>query len=263
MAGKIVLVGAGLVVLVGCAPQLDRMEAELQRNADEIAKLRAEQQHLSQEIETVNNLLRLDQNNGAESNALRLARLGQLATKMDQLIYKLDDNAEYMRNLSARVDLLASRAGIPTVGEYKGVPPGEGTLQGMDELPEEGRAIFQAAQLDRNRGNTEMAREGLEEFLTKYGNSELADDALYWLGDLSYGEKEYSQALSQFQDLFDRFPSSERIPAALLKSAYCLQSLGRPIESQEFLQRLVDQYPDSPEAAQARERLSDASSDDS
>ena len=255
MNGKIVLACVAACLVAGCAPQLDRIETELQENTDEVAKLRAEQQHLRQEVQAVNALPRLDQDLGSEGDAQRLVRIGQLGTKIDQLIQKLDDNAEYMRRLSARVDLLAGRAGLPTVGIYTGRLPGEVDASTMDDLPEEGRAIFQAAQLDRNRGNIELARQGLEEFLSRFGNSELADDALYWLGDLAYGEKEYAQALSYFQDLFDRFPASETIPAAMLKSAYCLQSLGREIESREFMQRLVDEHPDSPEAAQAREQL--------
>jgi len=258
VTGKSVLALAALVLAAGCAPQLDRIETELQANTDEVAKLRAEQQRLRQDVEAVNALLRLDRDSGTETEAQRLARLNQVSLKMDQLIQMLNDNSEYMRNLSARVDLLATRMGIPTLGDYKSAEYGGAAVDSnLAALPEEGRAIFRAAQLDRSRGNTALAREGLEEFLQKYGDSELADDAVYWLGDLAYGERQYSQALSHFQDLFDRFPESEFVPAGMLKSAYCLQYLGRDIESREYLRRLIDEYPDAPEAKQAESELAD------
>ncbi len=257
MTAKTALASAGLLLLAGCAPQLDRIETELQANTEEISKMRVEQQRLRQDLEAINGLLRLGQDSGAETDAQRLARISQLGLKIDQLIQKLDDNTQYMRSLSARVDLLATGAGVPTLGEYKGPLPGASADSALAELPEEGRAIFRAAQLDRNRGNTEMAREGLQEFLEKYGNSELADDAIYWLGDLAYGERQYSQALGHFQDLFDRFPQSEYGSASMLKSAYCLQYLGRDIESREYLERLIAEYPDTPEAKQAEDELAD------
>ena len=62
------------------------------------------------------------------SSAMRLAKLVQVSTRLDQLMQKLDDNAEYMRDLSARVDLLATRQGIPTLGEYK--PPSDRSAGG-------------------------------------------------------------------------------------------------------------------------------------
>ena len=151
-----------------------------------------------------------------------------------------------MRNLSARVDLLATRQGIPTLGEYK--PPASSSVA-TETLPEEGRSIFEMAELDRNRGNIDLARSGFEEFLSKYGNSELSDDALYLLGDLAYGEGDNAAALGYFEDMLDRFPASERAPAARYKARACLLNLGRPDEARAMGEVLVEMYPDSEEAA--------------
>jgi tol-pal system protein YbgF len=252
VVGRILLACLAGGVLAGCAPQLDRIEAELAETNSELAEIRKDQQEMREQIEKVNHLFRIDQNTDVQSTAQRMAKIDQLSQKITQLMLKLDDNNEYMRSLSARVDLLATRAGIPTLGEYKGTGqnPGE-----YDPLPEEGRAIFQAAQLDRNRGNNDMAKEGFTEFLDKYGNSELADDALYWLGDLAYGEEQFEAALTHFEKLLNDYPFSDHCPAAMLKSAYTLQALGRNQESGAQFQKLIDVYPESAEAALAKERL--------
>ncbi len=183
----VALVAAG--ILAGCAPQLDRIELSVQENRDEMATLRAENRRLAQEVKALAELLRLEFASGDESNAQRVARLGQVSLRLEQLMQKLDDNSAYMRELSARVDLLATRSGVPTLGEYKPPAPDDGA--GMAALPEEGRSIYQAAQLDRSRGNVDMARVGFRDFLDRFPTSELADDARYWLGDLAYGEQDW------------------------------------------------------------------------
>ncbi len=244
------LLWAGIAVLAilvtGCAPQLDRIEISVQDNRDELSRLQVENKKMLQEVQALGQLLRLDRNAGDESSAMRLAKLSQVSTRLDQLLQKLDDNAEYMRDLSARVDLLATRQGIPTLGVYK--PPAANSA-GIETLPEEGRSIFEMAELDRNRGNIALARAGFEEFLFKYGNSELSDDALYWLGDLSYGEGENEAALDYFEEMLKRFPASERVPAAMYKSRSCLVNLGRQSDADSMGASLVERYPNSNEAA--------------
>ena len=244
--GLLLITAATAGLLTGCAPQLDRIEVSVQDNRDEISQMQVENKKLLQEMQALGQLLRMDRDAGDESSAMRLTKLSQVATRLDQLMRKLDDNAEYMRDLSARVDLLATRQGIPTLGVYK--PPSASSVE-TETLPEEGRSIFQMAELDRNRGNIDLAKAGFEDFLSKYENSELSDDALYWLGDLSYGQGDDAAALGYFEDMLDRFPTSERVPAALYKSRSCLVNLGRNGDAEAMGTALVERYPDSAEAA--------------
>lgn len=241
---SILMMLAGLL-LTGCAPQLNRIEMSVQDNNDAISRMQVENKRLTQEVQAMGALLRMDRDAGDESSAMRLAKLSQVATRMDQLLQKLDDNAEYMRDLSARVDLLATRQGIPTLGEYK--PPTPSDVSG-ETLPEEGRSILEQADLDRNRGNTELAQEGYEEFLQRYANSEAADSAVYWLGDIAYGKGEHAKALGYFEDLLEQFPETQWGAATLYKGRSCLLALGRNNEAWEWGGKLVAQYPNSDEA---------------
>lgn len=244
--GALLTVAVLLVALGGCAPQLNRIELAVQTNRDEIARLQAENTRLLTEMQALNELLRMDREAGDETSAMRLAKLSQVSTRLDQLLQKLDDNAQYMRDLSARVDLLAQRQGIPTLGEYK--PPARTSAAAAD-LPEEGRSILAAAELDRTRGNTELARQGYEEFLARFGDSEAADDALYRLGDLAYGEGDNAAAMARFQELLERHPDSEWSPAALYKGRACLMALGRKEEAWALGGELMTRFPESDEAA--------------
>ena len=242
------VMAAGLLLLAGCAPQLNRIEVAVQDNRDQVARMQAENKRLLQEVQALNQLMRMDKDAGDESSAMRLAKLSQVSARLDQLMQKLDDNAQYMRELSARVDLLASRQGIPTLGDYK---PSQGG--GADALPEEGRSIFQAAEADRTRGNNDLARQGYEEFLQRFGKSEAADDALYRLGDLAYAEGDHAGAVKRFEDLLGRFPKSDWAPAAMYKARSCYLALGRKQDAWKMGGDLLAKYPASDEAALLKE----------
>ena len=92
-------------LLVGCAPQLDRIETAVRQNRDAIDRLDAETQQVRRELQALEALLRLDQDQGQESQAQRLARMSQLSTRIEQLIRQLDDNMQFMRTISARIDM--------------------------------------------------------------------------------------------------------------------------------------------------------------
>lgn len=243
------LLAAGLILFSGCAPQLNRIETAVQDNRDQVARLQAENKRLMQEMQALNQLMRLEKDAGDETSAMRLAKLTQVSTRLDQLMQKLDDNAQYMRELSARVDLLASRQGVPTLGEYK---PGA-QAGAADALPEEGRTIFAAAEQDRTRGNNDLARQGYGEFLVRFPRSENADDALYRLGDLDYAEGQHAAAVKRFEDLLARHPKSDWAPAAMYKARACYLALGRKQDAWKMGGDLLAKYPSSDEAALLKE----------
>lgn len=238
--------------LAGCAPQFDRIEEGVIRNGRAIEDLQREQVLLRQQVDSIDALLRLDQDVGMQTDARGSAKLGHLTQQIDQLMQKLDDNAAFMRSLSARVDLLATRAGVPPLGEARSGPAAMVT---SGALPEEGLAIYQAALRDRSRGEADLARQGFKEFLSRYGQSELADDAAYWLAELDYAEGRYAEALGAFEGVLARYPGSELAPAVELKAAYCLLASGQEEEGRRALQRLIDRHPQAEEAGLARERL--------
>jgi len=242
-----------LLLAAGCSPQFEHIESAVERNRDEIQQVRDEQMVVRQEVESLNAFLRSDQDTGLESSAILQAKISQLLSKMDRIDHKLDDNNEFMRNLSARVDLLTTRLGLPTIGEYKTVA---GDAAELDVLPEEGRALFNAALLDRDRGNTAAAAEGFGEFLDRYGRSELTDDAGYWLGEMAYADGEYQQALKYLQGVIDGPRDADRRADALLKAVFAAQAMADDAAARRFLEQLTGEYPASEQAALAEAELS-------
>ncbi len=83
----------------------------------------------------------------------------------------------------------------------------------------------------------------------------LVADALYALADSYYRQGEFEEAILEFQKFIDMAPNHRRIPSAYLKQGLSLIYLGRAKDARFFFETLIDKYPDSEEAAVAREKL--------
>ncbi len=239
-----------LMATMGCSAQFEHIESAVDRNGEEIVAVQNQQRAILQEVEAIGRLLHADDDSGLQLDARLLSRIGQLETRIDQLVRLQEDNGQYMRNLSARVDLLTTRLGVPTLGEFKTIETDESEAD-LAILPEEGQAIFDAALLDRSRGNEDVAEQGFNEFLERYSRSELADEALYWLGEMTYARGDYTAALVHFDLLLSEHPDAEVRPDTLMKAFYCHQELGQAEKAKTRLDQLLSEYPDSEQAALA------------
>ena len=93
------------------------------------------------------------------------------------------------------------------------------------------------------------------QFLTNFPNSQLADNAQYWLAESYYVTDQFEEALAQFQVVLSGYPRSRKIPDALLKIGYSNYELGRWDAARAALDRVGDDYPDSTAARLADQRL--------
>ena len=80
----------------------------------------------------------------------------------------------------------------------------------------EQRAAFSAAEALRSSGQYIQARQAFADFVRRYPESSLADDALLALGHISATLEQYAQAVTYYRSLLERFPRSERVPEAHL-----------------------------------------------
>ena len=98
-------------------------------------------------------------------------------------------------------------------------------------------------------------RKGLQKFLRDHPKHELTVNAIYWIGEAYYGEKQYEKAILQFQDVIQKFSKHAKAPAALLKQGLAFGALGEKATEQALLKKVVAQYPKSPEGKKAKELL--------
>ena len=101
----------------------------------------------------------------------------------------------------------------------------------------------------------EPAAMAFEQFLVSFPDSELADNAQYWLAESHYVTKKFETALGEFEAVIEKFPRSRKVPDALLKMGYCSYELKRWGAARESLQRVQAEYPETTAARLAGQRL--------
>ncbi|MGE0465854.1 MAG: tol-pal system protein YbgF [Steroidobacteraceae bacterium] len=114
---------------------------------------------------------------------------------------------------------------------------------------------YQAAFNLLKDGKYDEAAVALREFLARHRQHELASNAMYWLGEAHYVRRDYPAALAAFDGVLKDYPGARKSPDALLKAGYCQYELQRYGPARTALTRLVQEYPDSPAAAEGKARL--------
>ena len=139
--------------------------------------------------------------------------------------------------------------------------PATGPLQPKD--------IYQAAYIDFSKGSYTLAVAGFREFLRRFPDHELADDAQYWIGESyfslarGYGNngqadkatQSLEQAVQEFKKVIANYPRGDKTPTALYKEALALIELKQTAVALSRLQYLIENFPQAAETPLARERL--------
>ncbi|MGB5246569.1 MAG: tol-pal system protein YbgF [Woeseia sp.] len=133
-----------------------------------------------------------------------------------------------------------------------------GGALGPGELPMPGgsdRDNYQAAFEMLKEQRYEQAGMAFRQFLVSFPESQLADNAQYWLAESHYVSGEFQKALGQFKIVVDKFPRSRKVPDALLKMGYCNYELKRWNDARASLQRVQAEFSDTTAARLAEQRL--------
>jgi len=103
----------------------------------------------------------------------------------------------------------------------------------------------------------EEGRKILQEFLSAEPNSVLVPNALYWIGESHYVDKNYPQAILSFKEVTRRYPKHHKAAAALLKIGMSYAMLGEKDNAVLYLRALLQDFPKSEPAPAARKKLAE------
>ncbi len=111
--------------------------------------------------------------------------------------------------------------------EGEGVPPAQSVPGGgasqassSDPVPapggEEADKLYTQGYAQFNSGDYPAAEQAFQEFLARAPESDLADDAQYWIGECFFSRKDFRRAILEFRKLIDQYPfgkpGSPRLP---------------------------------------------------
>lgn len=114
---------------------------------------------------------------------------------------------------------------------------------------------YQAALRDYNSAKYELSNSEFSDVIQYYPQDDLAGNAHFYMGEIAYRQGKYSQAVKQYDVVLEQFAGNPKAPAAQLrKGESLLQTQQREAGAQE-LRSLIQRYPQTPEAAEARSKL--------
>jgi tol-pal system protein YbgF len=174
---------------------------------------------------------------------LLTAELRALRGEIDTLQHELERARTQQRDQYVDLDTRLRAAEAALVATQPATAPGS---------PE---AEYQAAFDLLKDGKYDEAAVALRDFQARNPQHELAPNALYWLGEAHYVRRDFASALAAFEGMLRDYPETRKTPDALLKAGYCQIALKQDAAARTTLGRVVQEYPDSAAAAEAKARL--------
>ena len=105
------------------------------------------------------------------------------------------------------------------------------------------RARFTAAMNLLAKARYDDARAAFRAFADANPQSDLASQAVYWVGDIAYVQKDYDNATRAFAEVIKKYPTSVRAPDSMLKLGQALIAGGQKKEGCTALAALPAKYP--------------------
>ena len=115
--------------------------------------------------------------------------------------------------------------------------------------------LYNNALRDYNGGKLDLASQEFSDYIKFYPNTDLAGNSYFYLGELQFKAANYQQAVQSYDQVVQNFPSGNKAASAQLKKGFALIELGKQDDGVAELRHVVQRYPRSPEALQARDRL--------
>lgn len=115
--------------------------------------------------------------------------------------------------------------------------------------------IYNMAYADYLKGNFMLAIDGFTIYLDNFEQSPFADNALYWIGECHFSQKEYEEAISRYNELILNYPLGDKVPAAYLHKGISLMELDRNEEALSVFKLMVSKYPLEEETKIAQEKI--------
>jgi len=211
---------------------------------------------------------------GADDPVKR-SEIADISARLDQVVRQTTATADKVDQTNVRVDRLsqdvqaardAARRAAPMLppggtdpsasapGVAGAAAVGAAVASPSSSAPNPS-ALYASAYADFSKGNYALATQGFQEYTQKYPDTELADNAMYWIGECSFSEGSYKAAIDAFDAMLERYPKSDKAAAANLKKALAFvqsNQIGQGIEQLRFV---TSNYPGTDEARIAGDRL--------
>jgi len=179
--------------------------------------------------------------------------LNQLKGQLEEEQHRLQQVDQAVTGLKADTDArFAALKGAGALDEYEARRKAEGLKRPSDKAE-----FFALAQKQEAAGERGVARQLYDEFVKKWPTDPRAADAWFRIGEISYGEKRYREAVIAYGKVAQDFPRSDKAPDALYRTGEAMLALGLKDDARAILEDVVTRYPKTSASKKAAARLAE------
>ncbi len=181
-------------------------------------------------------------------------KLDELSGTIEALQAKLEDTNYRLSQLSQQIATTNQKLDTfrPAPEADPSIPGGSPSSGTVSSDPKQ---LYDAAYNDYLKGSYDLASLQFQEYLRSFPETDLSDNAIYWIGECLYRQRKFRPAIDQFDAVLAQFPKSEKAAGASLKKGFALLELGERTAGIAQLKKVAKDFPASDEANLARQRL--------
>src|SRR5271155_4851084 len=200
------------------------------------------------------------------------ARLDTMSTQVQGLSDNLEEIKSRLGKLNQQlVDLQSAVQGIDS--KVSGSSPATGSTPtagssakpSSNGSPSDGTAsaspapsadmLYSNGLRDITSGKYDLARQEFLDYLKYYSDTDLASNAQFYLGEIAYHQKQYQDAVAEYDKVLTVYPKSFKLAPARLRKGMALIDLGQKTAGVRELREVVRRYPGTEEERAARAKL--------
>jgi tol-pal system protein YbgF len=198
--------------------------------------------------------------------------LQELLARMGKLNQQLTDIQNSIQGIDSKLSTGAptpSPAGMPGTIPNAGATPGTfpagpgGNSAAAPYVPAATPAsslpsadlLYSNGLRDLNGKKYDLATQEFQDYLKYYPGTELASNAEFYLGEISYAQEDYPQAIEAYSKVIDNYSRSSKLAPAHLKKGLALVASGQKASGIRELRTVISKYPGTDEERRARAKL--------
>jgi tol-pal system protein YbgF len=180
--------------------------------------------------------------------------LEEIKSRLGKLNQQLVDLQSAVQSIDAKVSGSAPAGGAPSSSPRPGndgnsAPPAAGNAAPSADM------LYSNGLRDITSGKYDLARQEFLDYLKYYSDTDLASNAQFYLGEIAYAQKQYQDAVAEYDKVLTVYPKSFKLAPARLKKGMALIDLGQKTSGVRELREVVRRYPGTDEERKARARL--------
>lgn len=189
------------------------------------------------------------------------APVAGLGAKVDTMAEEFRFVRESVTDVNARMSKLqAQLTDISNAIKVMQAPPAppapaSGAPAGSPPPGLSAEQLYQSAMRDKLGGNPDLALQEFAQYIQYFGNTDLAPNAQYQMGEIYQSKGAFEDALKAFDMVLERYPENNKTPDAMYMKGATLLKMGQRTAAAQQFREVIKAFPGSEASTKSKAQL--------